>query len=46
MELTEQEKLIDLLYDIIADQSLQIKELKTKLRKYEPEPLTEDDDLV
>jgi len=46
MELTEQEKLIDLLYDIIADQSLQIKDLKNKLRKYEPEDLTTDDDLV
>jgi uncharacterized coiled-coil protein SlyX len=46
MELTEQEKLIDLLYDIIADQSLEIKELKNKLRKYEPEDLTTDDDLV
>ena len=46
MELTEEQKLIDLLYDIIADQSLEIKELKNKLRKYEPDPLTEDDDLV
>ena len=46
MELTEQEKIIELLKDLIVLQSNEIKALRKKLQKYEPDPLTEDDDLV
>lgn len=45
-QLTEEQKMIELLKELIVEQSAEIKELKKKLQKYEPEDLTTDDDMV
>lgn len=42
----EQSRMVELLTELIVEQSAEIKELKKKLRKYEPEDLTTDDDMV